>query len=87
MTQGFLLGLGIFGGLFVASLMLIGVRLIASNFVEIAKVVGIFAGIGVVSYLGFAGCAVVLAAIAFLVLVGWLAAKLTTAMQRRVAAR
>ena len=58
MTQGFLLGLGIFGGLIVGGLLVSIGGLILSNIVEIAKVVGIFVGIAVVSYLGFAGCAV-----------------------------
>lgn len=87
MTQGFLLGLGIFGGLIFGGLILSIGSLILSNIVEIAKVGGIFVGIAVVSYLGFAGCAVVLAAGAFLVLIGWSAAKATIAMKRRPLAR
>jgi hypothetical protein len=87
MTQGFLLGLGIFGGLIVGGLLVSIGGLILSNIVEIAKVVGIFVGIAVVSYLGFAGCAVVLAAGALLVLIGWSAAKAAIAVKRRPLAR
>ena len=83
MTEGFLLGLGIFGGLFVGSLLLLAGHLVLNNIGEIAKIVAIFVGIVVVSHLGVAGCAVVLAAGAFLVLIGWSAAKAAIAVKRR----
>jgi len=83
MTQGFLLGLGIFGGLLVGSWILLTGRLILSNITEIAKIIVFFVGIAVASYLGFAACAVILGTGAFLVLVGWLAAKMAVGWRRR----
>lgn len=83
MTQGFLLGLGIFGGLLVASLILNMGVLVARNIGEIAKVVGLFAGVVLIAHLGVAGCAVVVAGVGLLAFIGWSAAKATTAVKRR----